>query len=265
MRALVAEVGPEPAGPGLARPRREHGDRRVVGVENAAREGVPGQRVHQRAQQRRRLPDPVGERRALQFDAVAGVDSALAVERQVVGVLGHQHVGEQARRRPPALDGQGRRGRPGDPLASPAGPTGADVADDAEPAGHVVQHLGHVLAEAPQAPAAGGAGAGVGPVLDRLARQVVRQRAAERARPPPVPRAPVQAGRPRRKRARRSGRTACGGGARVGGAGARSARAGPRSRRAARARSRSAAASSGRDAGSRSTAAWSRAAPRRAE
>lgn len=147
-------------------------------MQDPAAEDVPGERVHQGAQQRGRLPDPVGERRALQFHALAGVDPALAVERQVVGVLRHQHMGEQARRRAAAADGQARRRRSGDPLAGPARPAGADVADDAEPARHVVEDFGRVLAEAAQAPAAGGAGAGVGAVLHRLPRQVLREGAA---------------------------------------------------------------------------------------
>ena len=54
--------------------------------------------------------DPVRERRAVELDALAGVDLALAVERQVVGVFADQHMGDERLRRQPALD-QPRRCR----------------------------------------------------------------------------------------------------------------------------------------------------------
>lgn len=41
VRALVAEVGPEPAGAGPAGARRQHGDGRVVGVQDPAAHDVP--------------------------------------------------------------------------------------------------------------------------------------------------------------------------------------------------------------------------------
>ena len=95
-RPLAADVGPQAAGLGLARARCQHRDGGVLGVDGVAGHGVLLERVHQRSQQRRGPPDPVGERKPLQLDALAFVDLALAVERQVVGVLGDQHVREQA-------------------------------------------------------------------------------------------------------------------------------------------------------------------------
>ena len=180
MRPLVAEIGPEPAGAGLAEARGEDRHRRVVGMQHGARQDMPGQRIDQRPQQRRRLADPIGQGRALQLDALAGVDLALAVQRQVVGVLGHQHMGEQPRRGAAAADRQARRRGLGDGLAAAAGELRPDMPDHAEPARQVVQHLGHVLAEAAQRAAAGRAGMRLGAVLHHLARQVLRQRAAGR-------------------------------------------------------------------------------------
>ena len=40
--------------------------------------------------------DPVGERRAVQLNALPGEDLALSIERKVIAVLGDQHVGERA-------------------------------------------------------------------------------------------------------------------------------------------------------------------------
>ncbi len=185
--ALAAEVGPEPAGAGSAGARRQHGDGRVVRVQDPAAEDAPGERVHQGTHRRGRPPDPAGERRALQLDAVAGVDRALPVERRVVGVLRRQRARERARRRAAAADGQARRRRPGDPLAAPARPAGADAADHAEPARRVVEDLGHVLAGAPQRAAAGGARADVRAAPHRLARQVVRHGAARGLAALPAP------------------------------------------------------------------------------
>jgi hypothetical protein len=53
--------------------------------------------------------NPVGQGRAVDLDAVAGPDLRLAVERQVVGVLGDQHVGHQRLGRQAVLDQPLRR------------------------------------------------------------------------------------------------------------------------------------------------------------
>jgi methyl-accepting chemotaxis protein len=98
--ALVAGVGPEPGGLRLAGARREHADRRVVGEDRpivlGGREHVPADGVGQRREQRGGLADPVGEGGAVQVEPVALEDPGLAVERQVVGVLADQDMGEQA-------------------------------------------------------------------------------------------------------------------------------------------------------------------------
>jgi hypothetical protein len=62
------------------------------------------QTLVQRAELGGRLADPVRERRAVELDALAGVDLALAVEREVVGVLRDQHVGDHRLGRQPTLD-----------------------------------------------------------------------------------------------------------------------------------------------------------------
>lgn len=67
----------------------------------------------------------------------------------MVGILGHQHMGEQSRARPPALDRQGRHRRLRDHLAQAADDFGADMPDDLEQ-GDALQHLGLVLAEPAQ-------------------------------------------------------------------------------------------------------------------
>ena len=180
MRPLVAEIGPESAGTGPAEARREDRHRRVVGMQHGARQDMPGQGIEQRPQQRRRLADPVGQGRALQVDARAGVDPALPIQRQVVGVFGDQNVGEQARRGAAAADRQAWCRGLGHGLAAAAGELRPHVADDAKRPRHVVQHLGHVLAQVAESAAAGSAGLRLGTVPHHLARQRLRQRAPSR-------------------------------------------------------------------------------------
>lgn len=75
------------------------------------------ERVDQWIEERGRAPDPVGQGGAGKVDALARVDARLAIERQMVGVFGHQHMGEQPGTGPAALDGQGWQRRLHDALA----------------------------------------------------------------------------------------------------------------------------------------------------
>jgi hypothetical protein len=68
-------------------------------------------RLHQRTQQRRRAAHPVRHGGAVEINAVARIDHALAMQRQTIGVFRNGNVGEKARARPTALDRK-RRFRP---------------------------------------------------------------------------------------------------------------------------------------------------------
>ena len=74
------------------------------------------------AQMERSASDPVGEGRAVEANALARVDLRLAIERQMIGVLGDEHVRDRRLGRQAALD-QPRRGRrlDDDVLAGAAG------------------------------------------------------------------------------------------------------------------------------------------------
>ena len=109
--ALVAYIGPQPARPGATGARGQYRHRRVVGMEGRAAHDVALERVDQGAEERGRAPDPVGQGGAGKVDALASIDARLAVERQMVGVFGHQHMGEQPRTGSAALDGHGRQRR----------------------------------------------------------------------------------------------------------------------------------------------------------
>jgi hypothetical protein len=50
------------------------------------------------------MTDPVCQRRAIQSDALAGVNLGLAIQQQMVGILGHQNLGGSGLGRQTALD-----------------------------------------------------------------------------------------------------------------------------------------------------------------
>ena len=176
---VVARDRPEIAGLGPPAPRVEHRRPGLVHEQLGRAFEVLEQTLVQRAELGGGAPDPVREGRAIELDALAGVDLALPIERQVVGVLRDQHMGDERLGRQPALD-QSRRCRRLDhgALARPAavlGPAGDDHPelrrDDVEP-------LRDVLADPVQRAAT--ARAGRARRLDHhlVARQVLGQRPA---------------------------------------------------------------------------------------
>ena len=152
--------------------------------------------IGQGLQQRRRLADPAGERRAVEIDPLAGEDPGLAVERQVITVLRDQHMRQKAGTGAAALDRPRRQRRLVEALAAAAGQARAYDAHHHETAGDVLQLLRDILAQPLETTAAGGT-----PLARRqhrlFARQMARQGAALRL--------PLRAGRRLGQRLRRSG------------------------------------------------------------
>ena len=163
-------------------------DRRVVAVDLVGLQHVAADRLGQRAQQLRGLADPVGQRGAVQVQASAGVDLALAVQRGMVAVLADQHLGQQPGAGQESVHRPARGLGLGDGLAAAAHQLGPYMADDMEAAGLVVEHLADVLADLAQGQATGGAAAAGlvpgRPVHHGSPRQVRRQFTQVRARPP---------------------------------------------------------------------------------
>jgi hypothetical protein len=124
----------------------------ATGVSSACSTALAAQlsakRVHQRLQLRAALAHPLRQRRAR--DQVAGAleDRLLAVQRQVVQELGHQHLGQQPGRGMPLSMTCGATGACTIFSQQLARPLAADVALHREHARLVVQLLGHVLANA---------------------------------------------------------------------------------------------------------------------
>jgi hypothetical protein len=123
--------------------------------------------------------DPVRQGRAIELDALASVDLALPIERQVVGILGDQDMGNQGFRGQPALDQPRRRGRLDHrALAGPAaipGPAGDDHPELRR--GHV-EPFGDLLADPVHRAATAGTGLVAGLDDDLFARQMLGQSAA---------------------------------------------------------------------------------------
>ena len=141
---------------------------------------MPADRLGQRREQELRLADPVGERGAVEFNAFAGVDDGLAVQRGVVAVLGDHHVRDQARPRPAAFDRQRRHRRLHNGLAGAAAQLRAEMADHLEAGGDVFEHLALVLADPAEGRTAAARAAAGRFVGDGLTWQVIRQWLADR-------------------------------------------------------------------------------------
>ncbi len=176
---VVTRIGEELAGLGSSAAWIEHRGGGLVGEELGRGLEALEQALVDGPEQEGRFADPVGERGAVEMDALPGVDLRLAVERQMVGELAHQHMGDGGLRRDAALDQPGGRRRlHHDLFAAAAGVLRPAGDDDAELRRHDVEALGAVLADHVHLASAAGAGL-VGDVDDPLdARQVGWQRAA---------------------------------------------------------------------------------------
>ena len=125
------------------------------------------------------MADPVRQRRTIQIDALAGVNLGLPVQRQMIGIFGHQHLGDGGLGRQSALDQPGRSRRLHDAiLARSAGVFGPPGDEHPELRRHHVQPLAPVLADPVQLALATGAGLVVDVDDDLDPRQMRRQRSA---------------------------------------------------------------------------------------
>jgi len=132
--------------------RRPHWRRRATGVSSACSTGGRGRSDFMASTNgcRRTPHTPTQAARVERGMASPGAleDSLLAVERQVVRVLGDQHMGEQARRGQALVDDLRRHRCLGQRAAVRAGPLASHMALQREAAGRVVQLLADVLSNA---------------------------------------------------------------------------------------------------------------------
>jgi len=179
--AIIDDIGPQPGLRGLALAGHQHRHRRIIGVQLAGLQAFFADTGDDRIEQRSGLACPTGEGRAVDIDPLRRHHLGLAVERQVVIELVHDHMGKRGKaglaarnrlHRGPCLD---------DLLAGPAGILGANGADDAPLHRRHIEHLVAVLPKRPKRAAAIRAGTAAGFGFDAAfdARQM-RREAADR-------------------------------------------------------------------------------------
>lgn len=101
---VVAQHRPEVAGLGPAPPRVQHRRHGLVHVEScAARRQQHSHAANHRCDQRAGPAHPVGQHRAVDWDAEPGHDHGLPVQRHMLGMLGQCDMGEQRLRGPAAF------------------------------------------------------------------------------------------------------------------------------------------------------------------
>ena len=174
---VVAGVGPELASLGFASARIEHRRPCLVGEEfDRGLQDLEQELVHE-TQREGGAARPVGQRRAIEFDALAAIDLGLPVERQMVGVFGDDDRRDQIFRWNATLDQMlGRRSLGHLALANAAGVFGPVRHDHLEARRDHVEPFRDILADF-DAKAVAAWAALVGDIDDDvLARQVFRQR-----------------------------------------------------------------------------------------
>ena len=139
------------------------------------------QRGNKRRQQFTGCAHPSSERGAVQIDAFAREDLGLSIQRQVVPVLGHQHMSQKRRCSQATLDGPRRCGRFNHALAVVAGELRPHMADHLEGCRDTFQLLADIFSELAQRTTATRAAVVLGHVHDDFAGKIFRQGLAPRA------------------------------------------------------------------------------------
>ena len=120
---------------------RQHLYRRFIGVNHALGQHHFVQRIDQGLKLHASLAHPLCQGRTRNGQTDATEDLFLSIQRQVVGELGHHHMGQQARRGDALVDYLRRHRRLDLRFALAAGPSSTNVLFDGEHARRVVQLL----------------------------------------------------------------------------------------------------------------------------
>jgi hypothetical protein len=102
-RSIIPGTGPQLAALGSASTKIEDGCGSLVREQLGRTSHMLDKPLVQELQEPGRLADPVGQRRAVECDALASIDLGLAVKRKMIGVLGHDAVDDQRLGRQAAL------------------------------------------------------------------------------------------------------------------------------------------------------------------
>ncbi len=173
--AIVPDIGPQATGLRLPFTGCQDRHRRVVGMYLVTGEHMVPKRRDQRTKQRVALTHPAGQCRAFQFNALAGIHAALAIQRQMVTILRHQYMRQQPRSGQSSGERPVRRRGLNDAVTGRTREPGANMPDHTEARGHVFENFGNVLAQCLQGAATVRAAVIRRPVFDRFARQVIGQ------------------------------------------------------------------------------------------
>ena len=182
--AVVSHICPDPPKVGLALCAAQRTRWSVIAVDFVRLHHIPTHRLGQGGQQRCPVAHPATHGGWRNDDFFACADLALPIQRAVVGVFAHHHMGNQTGTGHAAIDRTARCRCLSNRVALGASKLGADVANDLEAARLVVQHLGHVLPNLLKTRAAGAAFAvrRAGAVNHIFAREVRWQSALVRRR-----------------------------------------------------------------------------------
>ena len=132
-----------------------------------------------RPQQEGRAADPIGQRRTVEFDALAGIDLSLPIQRKMIGIFGDKHLRYRGLGRQSALDQPRRRRRlHHHVLTSSAAIFGSANHQHAELCRHDVEPFARILADPMQRLAAARAGAVVDVDHHLDARQMLGKRSS---------------------------------------------------------------------------------------
>ncbi len=142
--AVRPHIGPV----GFLLARGQHGHRGLVGVQHRLGQQCGAQSVDQGLQAHTAGAHPLGQRGTRDRQARPAEDAFLAVQGQMIGVLGDEHLGQQPGGGEAFVDHLCRHRRLDQRLALLARPLATDVALHRELTRHVVQLLADVLADA---------------------------------------------------------------------------------------------------------------------
>ena len=178
-RAVVADIGPQSAGDGLALGQDRH--RGVIAMQALGRQHMGFDQAIERLQHAGAGPDLIGQGRQAHLDTLTGEAFALPVERLVLAELLEQDHGQQARSGPAPRDRMERCRWLGDLLAFPAGEFLPHRLDYLPLARNAFQGLGDGLAQLGQFGRSAAGARARGGNDDALTRQMSRERLARRS------------------------------------------------------------------------------------
>jgi len=164
LHTIIAHIGAESTGLGLAVARCKHRHGCIVGVQLAAGKHVLADRVHQWTEQIAGCPNPAGQCGARDIHALTGVNLRLPIQGQVVSELGNDDVGKKTGPGKAALDRTRWRGRFNHSIATRASELRPHMSNHAEAVRNILQLFGNILTELPQLRAAIGTAIGFGGV-----------------------------------------------------------------------------------------------------